>query len=365
MNALATPFLECHKRAGAKLVEFAGFQLPISYAGIVAEHRAVRTAVGVFDVSHMGEFEVRGKDAEAFVDRLVTNRIAGTEVGQAVYTPMCLPDGGIVDDLLVYRFEDRFMLVVNAANIAADWAWVQSQAEGLDVRLENVSDRTAQLAVQGPRAPEVFQGLVPQAALDLGYYRFTGVNLWGTPMVFSRTGYTGEDGFELYFDAAGAEAVWDGLFAAGAKAGLVPIGLGARDTLRLEAGLCLYGNDIDRTTNPLEAGLGWTVKLDKPAFSGKATLERVKAAGPTRKLVGFEVLSPRVARHGWEVTQSGAVVGAVTRGTSSPTLGKSIGMAYVPAAGAANGAEYGVRSGTTELPARVVPRRFYTAGSHR
>ncbi len=364
MNALATPFLECHKRAGAKLVEFAGFQLPISYAGIVAEHRAVRTAVGVFDVSHMGEFEVRGPDAENFVDRLVTNRIAGIDVGQAVYTPMCLPDGGIVDDLLVYRFEDRFMLVVNAANIESDWAWVQEQAKGLDVRLENVSDRIAQLAVQGPLAPAVFEGLVPRAALDLGYYRFTGVTLWGTPMVFSRTGYTGEDGFELYFDGATAEAVWAGLFAAGKKVGLQPIGLGARDTLRLEAGLCLYGNDIDRTTNPLEAGLGWTVKLDKPAFCGKAALEAVKAAGLKRKLVGLEILSPRVARHGWEVTKDGAVVGVVTSGTASPTLGKNIALAYVPAGQSANGMEFGVRSGATELPARVVPKRFYTAGSH-
>jgi aminomethyltransferase len=365
MNALATPFLECHKRAGAKLVEFAGFQLPISYAGIVAEHRAVRTAVGVFDVSHMGEFEVRGKDAEAFVDRLVTNRIAGTEVGQAVYTPMCLPDGGIVDDLLVYRFEDRFMLVVNAANIETDWAWVTESAQGFDVRLENVSDRTAQLAVQGPKAAAVFAGLVPTEALDLGYYRFTGVNLWGTPMVFSRTGYTGEDGFELYFDGTHGEAVWDGLFAAGAKVGLQPIGLGARDTLRLEAGLCLYGNDIDRTTNPLEAGLGWTVKLDKPAFTARATLERVKQDGLKRKLVGLDILSPRVARHGWEVTTDGAMVGEVTSGTSSPTLAKSIAMAYVPALGAANGVDYTVRSGATVLPARVVPKRFYTAGSHR
>ena len=365
MTTLTTPFLECHKRAGAKLVEFAGFLLPISYEGILAEHRAVRTGAGVFDVSHMGEFEVRGPDAGRFVDALVTNRVANVEVGQAVYTPMCLPDGGIVDDLLAYRFEDRIMLVVNAANIEGDWAWVQERAQGFDVRLENVSDRIAQLAVQGPRAAEIFDGHVPSAALDLGYYRFTGATIWGVPMVFSRTGYTGEDGFELYFDAAEGERVWDELFKAGAKVGLKPIGLGARDTLRLEMAYCLYGNDIDRTTNPLEAGLGWTVKLDKDDFCGKAALEQAKAEGLKRRLVGLEIASPRVARHGWEVAQDGAAVGEVTSGTSSPSLGRSIALAYVPATGAKNGTAATVRSGTTELPARVVPRPFYTEASHR
>lgn len=365
MTTLTTPFLECHKRAGAKLVEFAGFLLPISYEGILAEHRAVRTGAGVFDVSHMGEFEVRGPDAGKFVDHLVTNRVADVEVGQAVYTPMCLPDGGIVDDLLAYKFEDRIMLVVNAANIEGDWAWVQERAQGFDVRLENVSDRIAQLAVQGPRAAEIFEGHVPSAALDLGYYRFTGATLWGVPMVFSRTGYTGEDGFELYFDATQGERVWDELFKAGAKVGLKPIGLGARDTLRLEMAYCLYGNDIDRTTHPLEAGLGWTVKLDKDDFCGKAALEQAKAEGLKRRLVGLEIASPRVARHGWEVTQDGASVGEVTSGTSSPSLGKSIALAYVPATSAKNGTAATVRNGATELPARVVPRPFYTEASHR
>ena len=365
MTTLTTPFLECHKRAGAKLVEFAGFLMPISYAGILAEHRAVRTSAGVFDVSHMGEFEVYGKDAGRFVDHLVTNRVASVDIGQAVYTPMCLPDGGIVDDLLAYKFEDRIMLVVNAANIEADWAWVQEAAEGFDVRLENVSDRIAQLAVQGPRAAEIFEGLVPPAALDLGYYRFTGVTLWGVPMVFSRTGYTGEDGFELYFDATQGERVWDELFKAGAKVGLKPIGLGARDTLRLEMAYCLYGNDIDRTTNPLEAGLGWTVKLDKDDFVSKAALVKAKADGLPRRLVGLEIASPRVARQGWEVVDSGNAVGRITSGTSSPTLGKSIALGYVPAKGAANGSAHTVRSGSVELPARVVPRPFYTEASHR
>jgi len=278
---------------------------------------------------------------------------------------MCLPDGGIVDDLLAYKFEDRIMLVVNAANIEGDWAWVQERAQGFDVRLENVSDRIAQLAVQGPRAAEIFKDHVPSAALDLGYYRFTGATLWGVPMVFSRTGYTGEDGFELYFDAAQGERIWDELFKAGAQVGLKPIGLGARDTLRLEMAYCLYGNDIDRTTHPLEAGLGWTVKLDKDDFCGKAALEQAKAEGLKRRLVGLEIASPRVARHGWEVAQDGAAVGEVTSGTSSPSLGRSIALAYLPATGAKNGSAATVRSGTTELPARVVPRPFYTEASHR
>jgi len=320
----------------------------------------------VFDVSHMGEFEVRGRDAGAFVDHLVTNRVAGADVGQAVYTPMCLPDGGIVDDLLAYKFEDRYMLVVNAANIAGDWAWANEVARDFDVTLENVSDRIAQLAVQGPRAAEIFAGLVPDAALDLGYYRFTGVNLWGTPMVFSRTGYTGEDGFELYFDVAAADRVWGELFRAGKKVDLAPIGLGARDTLRLEMAFCLYGNDIDRTTHPLEAGLGWTVKLDKPDFSGKAALVAAKSAGLPRRLVGLEIDGPRVARHGWEVVDAtGAAVGHITSGTASPTLGKNIALAYVPAGSASNGTGHTLRSGPTTLAARVVPRPFYTEASHR
>jgi aminomethyltransferase len=365
VTTLTTPFLECHKKSGAKLIEFAGFLMPVSYAGIVQEHRAVRTAAGVFDVSHMGEFEVRGKDAPRYVDRLVTNRAGDVEVGQAVYTPMCKPDGGIVDDLLVYKFEDRFMLVVNAANIAKDWEWANEVAKGLDVRLENVSDRIAQLAVQGPKAPEIFQGLVSEQALDLPYSRFTGVQLWGVPMVFSRTGYTGEDGFELYFDAAEGERVWDELFRAGAKVGLQPIGLGARDTLRLEMAYCLYGNDIDETTHPLEAGLGWTVKLDKPEFVGKEAIERAKAEGLKRRLAGLEIDGPRVARHGWDVVDGDRAAGVVTSGTASPTLGKNIALAYVPADRAKNGTEHTLRSGATTVAARVVPRPFYTEASHR
>lgn len=366
MTTLTTPFLECHKRAGAKLIEFAGFLLPVSYRGILQEHKTVRTGAGVFDVSHMGEFEVRGRQADAFVDHLITNRFAGVDVGQAVYTPMCLPDGGIVDDLIAYKFEDRAMLVVNAANVEGDWAWVNEVAKGFDVTLENVSDRIAQLAVQGPHAAEIFEGLVPDTALDLGFYRFTGTSLWGTPMVFSRTGYTGEDGFELYFDAAQGEHVWDELFKAGAKVGLEPIGLGARDTLRLEMAYCLYGNDIDRTTHPLEAGLGWTVKLDKPDFVGKAALVAAKTAGLTRRLVGLEVDAPRVARHGWDVLDAtDAAVGHVTSGTSSPTLGRNIALAYVPSGAAANGTTHRLRSGAATLPARVVPRPFYSEASHR
>jgi len=359
MTTLTTPFLECHKRAGAKLVEFAGFLLPISYEGILAEHRTVRTGAGVFDVSHMGEFEVRGPDAGRFVDHLVTNRVANVEVGQAVYTPMCLPDGGIVDDLLAYKFEDRIMLVVNAANIEGDWAWVQERAQGFDVRLENVSDRIAQLAVQGPRAAEIFQDHVPSAALDLGYYRYTGATLWGVPMVFSRTGYTGEDGFELYVDPEAAVPLWKRLLESGAPHGLVPAGLGARDTLRLEAGMALYGHELDETTTPLEAGLDWVVKLDKGDFIGSTALREQQHDGVPRKLVGFEVTGRGIAREGHAVTHDGSRVGQVTSGTWSPTFEKALGMAYVPAALGTPGTEVEIDVRGRTVPAQLAGIPFY------
>ncbi len=365
MTTLTTPFLDCHKRAGAKLIEFAGFLLPVSYRGILQEHRTVRTGAGVFDVSHMGEFEVRGRQADAFVDHLVTNRFAGVDVGQALYTPMCLPDGGIVDDLLAYKFEDRAMLVVNAANIAGDWEWANEVAKGFDVTLENVSDRIAQLAVQGPRAAEIFAGLVPAAALDLGYYRFTGVTLWGTPMVFSRTGYTGEDGFELYFDPKYADVVWNGLMESGKPHGLELIGLGARDTLRLEMGYMLYGNDIDDTTTPLEAGLGWTVKMAKSEFHGREVMAKQKAEGLKRRLVGFQLDGRRVPRHGMPILSAGRQVGSVASGTYSPSLEHPLGMGYVETALAANGTALEIEAGNTTLAARVTARPFYTRGTHR
>lgn len=363
MSLRTTPFVEHHRALGAKLVPFAGFLMPLQYEGIMAEHRAVRTAAGLFDVSHMGEFELDGPGAVAFADRLVTNDVARAEPGQALYSPLCLPDGGIVDDLLVYRFDDRVVLVVNAANVAGDWEHVSSLApRGL--ALENCSEQVAQLAVQGPRSVDVLRGLVPVSVLELPYYRFTEITLWDAKTLISRTGYTGEDGFELYFDAEYADRFWEELLRAGQSVGIKPCGLGARDSLRLEMGFCLYGNDIDRTTNPLEAGLGWTVKLDKPDFVGKAALQKVKAEGLKRKLAGLTVEGPRVPRHGMEVVHDGVAVGQVTSGGFSPSLERGIGLAYVPPTLSKNGSSFGLRAGSSELAATVVPRPFYEGALH-
>lgn len=361
MTERVTPFVEHHRAAGGKLVPFAGFLMPLQYSGIVAEHEAVRKRAGVFDVSHMGEFWVTGPEAVAFADRLVTNAVAAAEPGQAVYTPMCTPDGGIVDDLLVYRYPDKVLLVVNAANIESDWEHVQSQAPA-GVRLENRSAQTAQLAVQGPRAAALLAPHLPPAALALGFYRFLEAPVWGVPMLISRTGYTGEDGFELYFDGAHAGPVWQRLFEAGAAHGLAPAGLGARDVLRLEMGYCLYGNDIDRTTNPLEAGLGWTVKLDKPAFVGREALVAARERGLTRQLAGFLVEGSRIARHGMPVVRDGETVGAVTSGTYSPSLARGIGLAYLPRAEARVGTAFEVDAGRIRIAARVERRPFVEEG---
>jgi len=359
-----TPFHAMHRALGARLVDFAGFEMPVRYTGDVQEHRCVRERVGLFDISHMGEFRVGGADALDFVDRAVTNDVRALAVGQVLYTPMCRPDGGIVDDLLVYRFADHFMLVVNASNIAKDWAWLDQQRPP-GVTFEDRSDATALLALQGPRAAEVLKGHVPDAALDLGFYRFTTGRLFGAETVISRTGYTGEDGFELYFAPAHAEAVWEGLMRAGTPHGIEPIGLGARDTLRLEMGYMLYGNDIDDRTTPLEAGLGWTVKLGKPAFHGREVLVRQKEQGLTRRLVGLEAEGRRVPRHAMPVERDGTVTGQVTSGTFSPSLERAIAMAYVNASDAADGTAVTAVAGPTRIAARVVKRPFWTHGSHR
>jgi aminomethyltransferase len=359
-----TPFHEFHRRAGAKLVDFAGFEMPVRYTGDVREHLAVRQAAGLFDISHMGEFEVRGAGATEYLNRLVTNDVAAMAVGQAMYSPMCRPDAGIVDDLLVYRYDDHYMVVVNASNIAKDFGWMQGFLPA-GVTLIDRSDDTALLAVQGPRAAQVVAGHVPAAALELGYYRFTTGELFGVPATVSRTGYTGEDGFELYFAPEHAARVWSGLMEAGRPHGLELIGLGARDTLRLEMGYMLYGNDIDDTTTPLEAGLGWTVKLGKPEFHGRDVLVRQKAEGLKRKLVGFQLGARRVPRHGMKVHAGGREAGIVTSGTFSPSLERPIGMGYVEAGQAGVGSTLEIEAGPTRLAARVTARPFHTRGSHR
>jgi aminomethyltransferase len=360
-----TPFYEFHRAAGGRLIDFAGFEMPVRYTGDVREHQCVRQAAGLFDISHMGEFEVSGAGATATLDRLVTNDVSALEVGQALYSPLCRPDGGIVDDLLVYRLPDRYMVVVNASNIAKDFAWMK-QGMGAGAQLVDRSEETALLAVQGPRAPDVLRGHIPDAALELGYYRFMLGSMFGVEGIISRTGYTGEDGFELYFHPRHAAQVWTGIMEAGRPHGLEPVGLGARDTLRLEVAYMLYGNDITDTTSPLEAGLGWTVKLKKASdFNGKDTLLRQKAAGLERKLVGFSLEGRRVPRHDMKIESAGRVVGQVTSGTFAPSLERPIGMGYVETACSELGTALQICAGETRLPATIVPRPFYTHGSRR
>jgi aminomethyltransferase len=354
-----TAFNDIHRSLGAKLVEFGGFEMPVQYTGIIQEHLAVRKRVGVFDVSHMGEFEVTGKDALAFLQLMTINDVSKLEEGRAQYSAMCYDDGGIVDDLLVYNCGDRYMLVVNASNTKKDFEWLKSHLAG-EVDLRDVSDATSLLAVQGPQSLVVLQKLTDVSLSALEYYHFTRGKLAGVPMLISRTGYTGELGFELYFDAdaAAAQKVWKAVFDAGKGSNIAPIGLGARDTLRLEMGYCLYGNDIDQTTHPLEAGLGWITKLNKGEFIGKSPLVKAKQEGMKRKLVGFTLPEKAVARHGYALSVNGSQVGQVTSGTFSPSLERGIGMGYVAAAHAETGRTVNVLIRGTEVPASIVKIPF-------
>lgn len=360
-----TALYEKHVALGAKIVPFAGYLMPLQYSGQIAEHEAVRGNLGIFDLSHMGEFRITGPDALAAVDRLVTNRIVGTDPGQVVYSPMCRPDGGIVDDLLVYNLGETVLLVVNASNLDKDRAWIMERLPA-GVRLLDESYATSLIAVQGPHAEGFLQPLTAAPLAELAYYRAREAAVAGVPVLLSRTGYTGEDGFELYVADARAPELWDRLAEAGAAGGMLPIGLAARDTLRFEMGYCLYGNDIDDTTSPLEAGLGWTVKLDKADFVGKDALARQKAAGLRRRLVGLAVETERaVPRKGVSVMRDGRAVGMVTSGTFSPSLGRGMAMAYVPGELAAAGTpvELDIRGRTAT--ARVTPLPFYAGGTRK
>ncbi|MEY3051790.1 MAG: hypothetical protein RLY31_1575 [Bacteroidota bacterium] len=347
---------------------FAGYNMPISYEGIREEHQAVRQRAGIFDVSHMGEFIVRGREALRLVQYLTSNDAARLSVGDAQYS--CLPNdrGGIVDDLLVYRLpedmcaadEQAFMLVVNASNIEKDWNWIQEH-HTFDARLINISDETGLLAVQGPRAVEVLQPLTSMDLAGMKYYTFGKGTVAGIGNVLvSATGYTGSGGFELYVQAGQVAALWDAILAAGQEVGLRPAGLGARDTLRLEMGYALYGNDIDDTTSPLEAGLGWITKLKKGDFIGADLLRRQQAEGVQRKLVAFTVDDRRVPRHGYPIEDAdGHEIGRVTSGTQSPSLDRPIGMGYVRTAFAAEGTSLQVVAGSRRMPAKVVRLPFY------
>ena len=354
-----TPLYEAHVKAGARLVPFGGWEMPVQYAGIIEEHRAVRSAVGLFDVSHMGEFEVDGPGALDALQSLTTNDVAALEVGQVQYSLLCYPNGTIVDDLTVYRLAgDRFMLTVNAANIDKDWAHVnQSTLPG--ARWTNVSAATGLVAVQGPRAEALVSRLADQDVGKLGYYRFARGAVAGIDTLISRTGYTGEDGFELYASAAATARLWAALLEAGHDDGAQPIGLGARDTLRLEMKYALYGNDIDDTTNALEAGLGWVVKPAKGEFIGREALEKVRREGVRRRLVGIEMVDKAVARHGYPVLKDGRRVGVVTSGSYGPSVDRYIAMAYVETALAAMGTALAVEVRGQAKAARVVRTPFH------
>jgi len=357
-----TPFYPRHVAAGAKMVPFAGHEMPIQYEGIVAEHRTVRTGVGVFDVSHMGEIRLIGPSAAAAANHLVTGEVDQIPDGKVVYTPMCLENGGIVDDLLVYALGADRLLVVNAANFDKDLAYVRAHVpSGLTVLDENAN--TAQLAVQGPKAEEVIRKLYGDRALALPFYEGFETGTGEDWTLVSRTGYTGEDGFEIYVRASRALALWDRVFEAGAAYDIKPVGLGARDTLRLEMGYCLYGNDIDETTNPLEAGLGWTVRLDKKEFLGHEAIRRVKEAGVTRKLQGLLLEENRIARQGSDVTWSGAPAGKVTSGSMGITLGKPVAMAYLKPEASKPGTRVEVVTRGQAAPAVVASRPMHKEGS--
>jgi len=359
MSLKKTAFFDIHARSGAKIVEFAGFEMPVQYSGIIEEHRRVRESVGVFDVSHMGEFEIRGKDALTFVQKVTINDASKLTDGRVQYSAMCYDDGGIVDDLLVYHMGDHYMLVVNAANIPKDFAWLKQHLSG-DVRLTDRSDEFSLLAVQGPKSIATLQKLTTVDLSGLAYYHFLRGKLAGVDMVLSRTGYTGELGIELYFpaDTRTSENVWAAVMEAGKEFAIGPVGLGARDTLRLEMGFCLYGHDIDQTTNPLEAGLGWITKLDKGDFLGRGAILKLKSDGPRRKLVGFTLTDKAFPRQGYSIRAHGNEIGTVTSGTFSPSLDQGIGMGYVTTAEAKPGTNISVVIRNREVPATVVQLPF-------
>ena len=356
-----TPFTETHIALGAKMHEFAGYNMPIEYSGIIDEHLTVCNAVGVFDVSHMGEFWVKGPNALEFLQQVTSNNVATLPVGKAQYT--CFPneEGGIVDDLLVYHYEsEKYLLVVNAANIEKDWNWCVSH-NTVSAELENASDHMAQLAIQGPKAMEVLQKLTPVDLSEIPYYAFTTGEFAGQKdVIISNTGYTGAGGFELYFYLEAGQAIWKAIFEAGAPEGIKPIGLGARDTLRLEMGFCLYGNDLSDTTSPLEAGLGWITKfVEGKNFISRALLEKQKAEGLKRKLIAFEMVDRGIPRHGYElVNADGEKIGEVTSGTMSPMRKIGIGMGYVKPEYAKVGTEICIDMRGRKLKAIVVKPPF-------
>ncbi|MBA2287614.1 MAG: glycine cleavage system aminomethyltransferase GcvT [Ktedonobacteraceae bacterium] len=356
-----TPLYEQHRLLGARMVDFGGWEMPVQYSGILEEHRAVRTHAGLFDVSHMGEFKVEGAGALAFLQYLVPNDVSRLAIHQALYAPLCLPSGGVIDDLLIYRLAElHYMVVVNAANIDKDFAWFEQQARGFkDVSLTNQSETTALLALQGPEAQAILQPCTDIDLASIRYYRCEPGTVDGVTCIVSRTGYTGEDGFELYCAPVDAPTLWRDLLAAGKERGLLPAGLGARDTLRLEAGLCLYGHELDEQTNPLEAGLNWTIKFDKGDFIGRDALLQVREQGPKRKLIGIELVDRGVPRAGYAIYDDEQTRGLLTSGAPSPTLNKNIGMGYIETSHAVVGHTVQIDIRGRRTAAQIVTLPFY------
>ena len=364
MEIKKTSLTDIHIQLGAKMADFAGYHMPISYAGIKDEHQCVREKVGMFDVSHMGEFVLKGQNARALVQRVTSNDVSKLKPGQAQYTCMPTETGGIVDDLLVYALPGgaNFMLVVNASNIEKDWNWLKKY-NSENVEMYNISDKTALLAVQGPKAAEALQPLTDMDLEGMKYYTFDkGVFCGIENVLVSATGYTGSGGFEIYFEKKHAPKIWEAIMQSGKPLGIQPIGLGARDTLRLEMGFCLYGNDIDETTSPLEAGLGWITKLKTTNFVGKEFLLDQKANGLERRLIAFEMIDRGIPRQGYEIVDAaGKFLGHVTSGTMSPSTGKAIGLGYVPMEKRTIGTEIYIDIRQKQLKAKVVKLPFYKA----
>lgn len=363
-----TALYDVYEKYGGKVVEYAGWEMPVQYEGLTAEHEAVRTAAGIFDVSHMGEIEVKGKDAEAFLQYLVTNDVSTLNDNQIIYTFMCYPDGGIVDDFLIYKFDkEYFYLVVNASNADKDYEWIKEHVGDYDVEVINVSDDVSEIAIQGPRAEEILQQLTDTDLSEIKFFHLKrDVMINGAKCLVSRTGYTGEDGFEIYFDHEHAIPLWEKLMEVGKDKGLKPAGLGARDTLRFEADLPLYGNEMSADYTPLESSLGFFVKLNKPNnFIGKDVMVKQKEEGLKRKIVGFEMKENGIPRQGYEVMADGKVIGFVTTGYNSPTLKKNIGKAMVDIEYAKLGTPIEIKVRKRVLKAEVVSTRFYTKNTKK
>jgi aminomethyltransferase len=353
-----TPLYAAHRRAGAKTIDFAGWEMPVEYGGVIREHQAVRSRAGLFDVSHMGEIAVRGPGAAEFCQHISANDVTRVKVSQAQYNLLLRESGGVLDDVICYRLAgEAFLICVNASNREKDFDWLRQHA-GAGVEVTDVSENYAQLALQGPASERILQSLTPIALDHMRSFYFDFAPVAGIQCLVARTGYTGEDGFELYCEPQTAESLWIALLDAGAPEGIVPAGLGARDTLRLEMGYPLYGHELDEATTPLEAGLDWVVKFSKPEFIGRAALARQKAEGTPRRLIGLELIGPGIARSDHELSRDGHVVGRVTSGTYSPSLGKSIALGYVTREAAVIGSEIDIEIRGRKVRARIVSLPF-------